>query len=209
MRASWILVGLLVAATLLGACPDPRAVRRSSGPPSTKLSDPEPMAVTGTWKHGPSGHVFLASAAGWERTNVDRYDVEANDIGVGYGLETPHGPALLTIYVFPPPRRRGVPWTLARHFAEERKNLQESFGGTEPLHLLDGADREAKLVEFELPPPMAALPTRRESLVLRESGSWRLKYRLSVAARARADALAALDALLEALSLPAAGLPGT
>ena len=179
----------------------------SSARPSTKLADPAEIHVEGIYTHAPSGLSFGAAYHGWQRSDVQRYDEEGNDIGVGYDRIVEGLPVSLTIYVFPPPRDRlGTPMDFATHMQAEKDNLEHTLGISKPLRLVHDARRRTVGLEYETPHGLFGPVPTRSLLVLHAHGDWRLKYRITVPARARDAVVRALRPLLQDLGLPPSGL---
>ncbi|MDI9433412.1 MAG: hypothetical protein QM570_16975 [Planctomycetota bacterium] len=61
------------------------------------------IEVEGPFRHEPSGMVFPAQVAAFTRVEIQLYDTEGHDAGVGYALPSLTEPIIVTVYVFPAP----------------------------------------------------------------------------------------------------------
>jgi hypothetical protein len=110
----WRPVTVLIALLATTACPG------ISGPL------PAPIRVTGTYGHPASGLPFPERVGEFQRTEVNQFDREGLNIGVGYNHEESGALVAFTVYVRPPMvLENGEVPSLGRQFAIERDAIRQ------------------------------------------------------------------------------------
>ncbi len=183
------------------------------------MPDPQPLELVGVYVHEGSGLSFPEAAAGFQRVVPKRYDVEGNDVSIGYRRTWTDGAALwraeVTIFVFPRYfKRDGSPMPPEEQFEGEVAALRKGKAEVREVRRVEapgtcaGRAVAVKTAEFEFRggPEMGGqlLATLLTGMAI---DPWRVTYRVTVPAIRRDDALAGVDELLDALSLPRLGVP--
>lgn len=205
--AAWARAGLLCAVLFAaGAC-------RSQTIPSTKLEDPVPLDLSGTWVHPPSGIAFPAQSAGFQRVAPKQYDREGNDVGIGYRRFWLDPDlvfrAEVTLFVYP-----AWPAPFDVQFDDEIASVVRGKVGIREVRRRDtrarhaGAEVVVRAVEFEFrgDERMGRLPMVTVLAAFRRE-PWHVTYRVTVPPPRRDVCLAAVEELLSSIELPPIGLP--
>ena len=65
------------------------------------LAQPQQIEVVGDWRHDPSGMVFPAVVAGFNRVDIAHFSATKPDVAAAYNLSGAHGPIAATVYIAP------------------------------------------------------------------------------------------------------------
>ena len=171
------------------------------------LPEPADVQADGPYRHEPSGMVFPAQAAGFNRTRVAHFAADGSDAAVAYDLVTAKGDVAATVYLHRAPRLAtvGMPpdaaaaeqdracrGELSRRTAEMLRNhLDPSPPRTRAISVVTGgATREGVLVQSTYAAALAngAQRVRTElALFCRAGPGWTLEFRYSFADAMQAD----------------------
>jgi hypothetical protein len=226
MRAAW--KALLVMATTACGSIDAVAPAETKEPatgsptarivsvPSTTLDKSVPIRVDGVYRH-PIGTIdFPEKAAGFARSNIDRYDAEGNDVGVHYRRFWVDAQLLFraeaSVFVYPW-RNTGAA-DFDRQFEFEIRSIRDAQGEIREVRRVDsdarhgGNDVHVRAAEFTYRggPELGRQPMITILAVFNE-GPWRVTIREEIPPPRRDACLTALHELLAALDLPPTGLP--
>jgi hypothetical protein len=150
---------------------------------------------------------------GFQRSNVDRYDAEGTDVGVGYNVNQPGRQIVVTVFVYPAPPVRADPPSRARacadQFADIKRQIVTRHAGAS---LVEEARRPSPSPGFRDSGWRATYRfdevfAGREQPVQSEAdlycyvhGNWFVSYRVS--APVAVDYRGPLDAFMRALAWP-------
>ncbi len=189
--------------------------------PSTPIPTPVSLKSIGAYVHEGSSIAFPDKAAGFERSDVSRYDLEGNDVGVHYRKIRFDGAAVfrseVTLFVFPSKRRAdGAPVPFDEQFDSETQVVRRTNADARELRRIDsdavhgGAPVHLRAAEFAFQGgPQLGRQQVITTLVVFLRGAWRVDYRADFPPQRRDACLADVEQLLAALGLPPTGLPAT
>jgi hypothetical protein len=184
------LATLLALVALLTAC------QTLSGPPP----QPKPIPASGLYVHAASRFSFPETFGDFRRVDINQYDDDGLDVGVGYDRELAGGQIALTLYVMPHRTdEHGKVLSLAQRFEIERRNIvahHEKVTLTHPWtppQTVNGEPTRGYAAAFRYAETFETHRQELESLLyLFELDQWVVKYRIiyPVAQRLNANQLA-------------------
>jgi hypothetical protein len=189
--------------------------------PSTNIPESVSMPVAGTYVHPGSGQPFPEKAAGFSRTDVSRYDLEGNDVGVHYRAFAADFQLLfraeVTLFVFPSLRLPdGTEISLEEQFAQEVGEIRTNKHYSQVREvrrasadaIRDGGPVRVRAAEFEYVGDERIGRLKMTTiLVAFLDGPWHVTYRADFPPMRRTQCLCAVERLVAALGLPPTGLP--
>lgn len=185
------------------------AAKPAAEPKSTACSR-KPLEVAGKYVHAGSSIEFPASAGQWTRSAVDRYDREANDVGIGYHTTLGGAKVEATVYVFPRYWNSATePMPLDEEFEGEKGEIRKAFGAVSDgpessgTAAFRGAEIPGRTIEMTADDPTPFVSGRVVTILTTYAADpWRIKYRVTTPESNRDAARAALAELFTELALP-------
>jgi hypothetical protein len=209
------LAAALVVISVLAACHDLHAV------PSTHLDQRVRIDAPDVYVHPGSSIAFPGKAGGFARSDVSRYDVEGNDVGVHYRRFAKDSAALfrteVTLFVFPSllrPDGSEVPFD--EQFDGEVREIRSNkhYSDVREVRRADsdsnwaGRAVHVRSAEFTYQGgEELGNQTNVTILAAFLDGPWHVTYRADFPPKVRDECLAGVEELVAALGLPPTGLP--
>ena len=114
------ILTLVVLVTCIVGCPTARV----------SISPVQPILATDTYVHAPSGFKFPVHFGKFRRVEINQFDTDGRNIGVGYNLEEADLQIALTLYVKPALRdQTGRTLSLAEMFELEKAEIARFHQG--------------------------------------------------------------------------------
>lgn len=194
---------LLGSSLLLAACPHNQVNRL---PDTSRLDRPEPIKVSGTYVHQPSGWAFPTAVNDFQRVTLVRFDTKGLNVAGGYNRFVRSCPIVVTLYVYPSPRMHLVgadpavvkslesEW-LKRGYAQAVAEIRHVHKNAVPVseRPIEGRAWPGKRGTFNMG------KTRSELWLFIVDRTWFVKYRYSYPAACAAKARAELEKFRETL----------
>lgn len=201
---------LTIGSLVLAACPS--TPTRSDPPvPSTHIDPAVPLeGVRGVYRHPGSGIFFPPSMGRFVRVSAHRFDVEGNNIGLGYNHYYEAQFVYGTLYVYPAPTPHDPEaWFEDHEIADlvreheytrviARETTPTTFRG-EPVIV------ETALLELDMP-QASGVSDACSLLSVFRTGPWLVKYRFSMHRERVREGLELAEGFLTGMRLPSTGL---